>query len=725
MMKWAPSLLVRLALAVSFILFATLGCENTGPPSPGSASPTPPFPTRVTNSLGMDLVRISPGEFLMGAPKSERTSAADERPEHRVRITRPFHFGVHEVTQEEMARLLPNHVNAFVRGADGKDSARFPADMVTWYDAVKFCRLLSELPEEKSAGRAYRLPTEAEWEYACRAGTRTPFSCGESLSARQANFRGDEPYGDAAKGDFLVSTKTVGSYAPNAFGLHDMHGNVWEWCFDRYHVDYYQSSPTDDPRGPDTGNSRVIRGGGWYSDARDCRSAFRNSDQPDGTFYVLGFRIVMVPASSFDSRKWESLPRSEAVPLDVTASVETQRDPSLKEGEDWPRWRGPRGNGTWRAGELPEKWPSQGLRRLWRQPIGGGYSGIAVTDGRAVTLDRQTDPEEVERVLCFAAATGELLWKVTYPVAYNNLQYGNGPRATPSIADGLVYTIGAVGDVYCITVDRGERVWTRNLERDFKAPRPGWGFSAAPLLYKNLLLIHAGARPDGCILALDQKTGKEVWRRLTDPAGYATPILMKHQGQPLLVTWTPSNVHGLDPSTGNVHWSLPFQVTHGTSIAAPVSYGDIIIVSGYWDGSKAIRLGESIDEAEFVWKDRRNMRALMSQALVRDGHGYLLDKRHGLTCFHIGSGKKLWDDANRMTPKGRNPQATMVWAGGGDRALVLNSDGELILARLRPSGYREESRVRLIGPTWAHPSYAGDRVFARDDTEIICASLTD
>src|SRR5262249_38101329 len=149
------------------------------------------------------------------------------------------------------------------------------------------------LPGEKKARRVYRLPTEAEWEYACRAGTRTAYNVGDALSARQANFNGNHPHGGAEKGPFLVRPTPVGSYPPNAFGLYDTHGSVWEWCADWYGARYYKDSPTDDPRGPKTGSARVIRGGEWYADGRDCRSAFRYAEMPEGIFYVMGFRVVM------------------------------------------------------------------------------------------------------------------------------------------------------------------------------------------------------------------------------------------------------------------------------------------------------------------------------------------------------------------------------------------------------------------------------------------------
>ncbi len=150
------------------------------------------------------------------------------------------------------------------------------------------------MAKEKEAGRSYRLPTEAEWEYACRAGTTTPFHYGKSLSSTQANFNGQYPYGGAAKGKYLQRTTTVGSYQPNAFGLYDMHGNVWEWCADWYDGDYYKNSPRQDPENTKAASFRVIRGGGWYFNGWYCRSADRSRSGPASRFHDLGFRVAAV-----------------------------------------------------------------------------------------------------------------------------------------------------------------------------------------------------------------------------------------------------------------------------------------------------------------------------------------------------------------------------------------------------------------------------------------------
>jgi formylglycine-generating enzyme required for sulfatase activity len=178
-----------------------------------------------------------------------------------------------------------------------------------WQEAVAFCAALSKLPEEQAAGRRYRLPAEAEWEYACRAGAQSAFHFGNTLSAAQANIDGRYPYRGAPEGPFLAKTAAVGSYPPNRFGLHDMHGNVQEWCADWYDPDYYSRSPEADPKGPpqgvvrtgfefnstdpgDTGFYLVARGGSWLDDARGCRSAYRGRGMPHTAYRLIGLRVA-------------------------------------------------------------------------------------------------------------------------------------------------------------------------------------------------------------------------------------------------------------------------------------------------------------------------------------------------------------------------------------------------------------------------------------------------
>jgi outer membrane protein assembly factor BamB len=286
-------------------------------------------------------------------------------------------------------------------------------------------------------------------------------------------------------------------------------------------------------------------------------------------------------------------------------------------GEEWPRWRGPRGDGTWRGAQLPDEWPKEGLPVRWRQPIGPGYSGVSASDGRVYTMDRPTvkgdgesvpdKPAEAERVVCFDASTGKLLWSHRYQAAYGDLDYGKGPRAAPTIAGGRVYTLGAVGHVHCLEAAGGKVVWSREVAppareevtpAEAAADLPMWGLSASPLVFEKLVIVQAGAKPDGCLIAFDASSGKDVWRSLPEVAGYATPILIERGGRSELVAWTAGGVHGLDPRTGKVQWSVPFELTYGTAIATPIYREETVFVASYFEGSKAIRLGEQPADAK-------------------------------------------------------------------------------------------------------------------------------
>lgn len=258
----------------------------------------------IENSLGMKLALIPAGKFQMGAPIGEKPPYYDAGPLHEVEITHPFYLGVYEVTQEEYQKVMGGNPSFFSPAGKGKDevrdldTSRFPVENVSWNDAVEFCRKLSERPEEKAAKRVYRLPTEAEWEHACRGGAKEykVFGLGNSLTSKQANFdgRSPDPYA-SEKGPFLLRTTKAGSYPPNGFGLYDMHGNVWEFCADWYDADYYNVSPRKDPPGPAKRDFRVIRGGGWRDGGTFCRSAIRNRESTTRRIDGLGFRVAMSP----------------------------------------------------------------------------------------------------------------------------------------------------------------------------------------------------------------------------------------------------------------------------------------------------------------------------------------------------------------------------------------------------------------------------------------------
>ena len=245
-------------------------------------------PVRVTNSLGMELVIIPAGEFMMGSPAEAKDADRNEMPQHKVRITKPFYMGTCEVTQEQYGRLV-GPLPSYDHQMKSSKGPNFPAEYVSQGATAAFCRKLSE-----QEGRTYRLPTEAEWEYACRAGTTTPFYFGNTISTDQANYDGNRAYGNGPRGAYRGKTTPVGTFPPNAFGLYDMHGNVWEWCSDPYSETYYVQSQIENPKGPKTGTlGGVVRGGGWYYGPWHSRSTARDRYTSVDRFnYHFGFRVV-------------------------------------------------------------------------------------------------------------------------------------------------------------------------------------------------------------------------------------------------------------------------------------------------------------------------------------------------------------------------------------------------------------------------------------------------
>jgi formylglycine-generating enzyme required for sulfatase activity len=268
---------------------ATRAPEPVVPPPPVPKEP----PKEISSSIGVKLVLIPAGEFVMGSPDSDKDASDDEKPQHTVRITRPFYLGTTEVTQGQYRAITGENPSNF------KGSDDLPVENISWNEAIAFCNKLSEREGLKpfyqfgsgvpSGGEGYRLPREAEWEYACRAGTATRFSFGDA----------DASLGEYAwfNGNSGSKTHPVGQKRSNAWGLFDMHGNVWEWCGDGYAADYYKGSPTADPPGRFQAAARVIRGGSWDYYPRLCRTANRDGYAPGYRYLYLGFRLARVQSS--------------------------------------------------------------------------------------------------------------------------------------------------------------------------------------------------------------------------------------------------------------------------------------------------------------------------------------------------------------------------------------------------------------------------------------------
>ncbi len=432
-------------------------------------------------------------------------------------------------------------------------------------------------------------------------------------------------------------------------------------------------------------------------------------------------------------------------------------------GDDWPQWLGPQRDGVWRESGIVDKFPKEGPKRLWQVKIGGGYAGPAVAQGRVVVTDRlldpgQADPENPfartksrgkERILCLDATTGKLLWKHEYPCQYT-MSYPCGPRATPVIADSKVYALGAMGDLYCLNLNDGSVIWSKDFKKDYEARVPVWGFSASPLIDGHQLICLVGNNP--AVVSFDKNTGKELWRagEVVDlEIGYCPPMIYTFGSKRHLVVWHPEAVLGLEVATGKELWRHEWPIKANLTISTPRQVDNKLFLTSFYNGCKLLQIESKGDRftVRELWKsngrgERPNqtdkLHSIMSTPVIQNGHIYGVCSYGELRCLTLAEGKRLWSDLT-ATGAGKEPER---WANAflvvqGDRFVLFNELGDLILARLTPKGYEPLDRTNLLAPTgqlaggvssprkivWSHPAFAQRTVFARNDQEIVAVSL--
>src|SRR5213594_2412306 len=303
--------------------------------------------------------------------------------------------------------------------------------------------------------------------------------------------------------------------------------------------------------------------------------------------------------------------------------------------DDWSQWLGPQRDAVWRETGIVAQFPADGLKARWRPPIGGGYAGPAVAKGRVYVMDRQlaqgvSNPSNpfsrgeipgTERVLCFNEADGKLLWKHEYDCAYT-VSYPAGPRATPTVQDGKVYTFGTEGTLLCLDEEKGTVLWSHELTKDYNVKTPMWGFAGHPLIDGKKLICLVGGEGSVAVV-FDKDTGKELWRALSaKEPGYAPPMIYEFGGQRQLILWHPESVNALNPETGEVYWTYPHTpIRSGMTIPSPRKFGDSLFLTSFYNGSLMLRIGA--DKPSVVWqsqkiseKDTDGLHSVMSTPLI-------------------------------------------------------------------------------------------------------------
>lgn len=429
--------------------------------------------------------------------------------------------------------------------------------------------------------------------------------------------------------------------------------------------------------------------------------------------------------------------------------------------DDWPQWGGPQRDGVWREAGIVETFPSNGLPVRWRTQIGQGYSGPAVAAGRVYVMDRvvaspaggtnaalRNETRGVERVLCLDEKTGAIIWTQAYDCTYA-IAYGIGPRATPTVHGGKVYTVGAMGDFLCLDSSSGRVLWRKNFLREYHAKTPTWGFAHQPLVDGDLVITFVGGTGQ-TVVAFNRLTGAEVWKA-GDAAqpGYSAPMIYTICGRRQLVAWHPEGLTGHEPATGAILWSVPFPAKSGMSITTPVLSGNRLAVSSQFGGATMIEFSPNNVAPKVLWHASANgnapekpfmhagLNTPMSTLIFREGHLYGVSTYGETCCLDADTGERVWTTL-AMTSGGDVPKDrwfSVFMTLHGDRVFVFSESGDLIIARFSPKGYEEIGRTQVIEPdmfsggtsgrkvVWSPPAYANRCIYVRNNHEMICLSL--
>lgn len=428
--------------------------------------------------------------------------------------------------------------------------------------------------------------------------------------------------------------------------------------------------------------------------------------------------------------------------------------------DDWPQWRGPNRDAVLRDAGWLKTFPTNGLETIWRIPINPGYSGPAVVGERLYVMDRMDTKrlerkpgdksipaiEGKERVLCLDARTGATNWEHRYESAYR-IDYSAGPRTTPLVHQGRVFTLGAMGDLRCFEVASGKVVWSRQFLIDFNLQNPpAWGWAAHPIIVGRNIISTVGGEGSG-VVAFDRATGKENWRALTSKEiGYAPPALATINGKSQLVVWLADVLAGLDPDTGKAHWSFPYPAEGKAqrpevTVSTPIIKDDHVFVSTYYHGALLLKISNGVPVVAWNRKSSSKssfndgLHSIMCTPVFHDRAIFGVCGMGELRALDEKSGDRLWETYEATGGKqGLFANAFLIQHHNG--FYIWNDQGELISARLTRKGYEQISRTKIFEPTeqarggrtivaWSHPAFANHRIYVRNNHELLCASLAE
>ena len=404
-----------------------------------------------------------------------------------------------------------------------------------------------------------------------------------------------------------------------------------------------------------------------------------------------------------------------AAPAAPAVSAPSEATPSIRAAGDYPQFLGADRNGAVSGIRIAGDWGKRPPRLVWRRPIGAGWSGFAVAGGLAVTQEQRGSRE---MVVAYDLATGVPKWSLGDEAHYESTIAGEGPRATPTISRGRVFTLGSTGVLNCLDLETGRRIWRRDIGADNQSPQPDFGRSSSPLAVDDLIVVSVGG-PDGrSLVAYSRDSGEPVWHAGDDLASYSSPIVATLGGVRQIVVLNFSSIAGHDPASGRVLWSHPWR-RDAPSVAAPLvtSENRVLLSAGYGVGSRLLEVsrdGDAVTQS-LVWESTR-LKAKFTNPIIHDGFVYGLDDGV-LVCLDPATGERRWKG-------GRYGHGQTILAG--NRLLVQTEDGEIVLVDPRPDAHHELARFSVFDQkTWNPPALAGRFLVVRTDTEAACYELAE
>lgn len=385
---------------------------------------------------------------------------------------------------------------------------------------------------------------------------------------------------------------------------------------------------------------------------------------------------------------------------------------------DWFRWRGPDLNGISKETGWSVAWPAAGPKQLWKASVGTGFSSFAVGNGRVYTMGNRSNKETV---YCFNATTGAEAWKHTYDCDIDPRFYEGGPSATPTVDGDKLYTISRRGHLFCFEVASGKIVWQKLVNEElglkvFKENTPEWGYAGSPLVLGEKLILNVGTAG----AAFDKSNGKVLWTTGRHYSGYSTHVPFKVGAEACLAVFGAKGAYAVALNDGKQLWHYPFETSYDVNAADPIIRGHRIFISaGYGHGAALLQIeGGGV---KTIWENQ-NMRNQFNSCVLIDGHLYGMDGDHGsrgsaLRCIEFGTGKVKW------TEPSVKPGALMA---AGDRLIVMNEPGELVIAQASPASFRALARAQVLGgKCWTTPVLSRGRIYCRNSKgDVVCVDVS-